>query len=101
VTSEPTFSPWPAPRLAREARPPGGLRYLGSAVLILLAAEGLFAAYAWAAGSAHRLNSAHSRLGIFAADSDHVGVRYFACLGETVDSLRLTVAVDGLFEVVW
>lgn len=55
--------------------------------------------FAW--DSAHQLNSAHSRLGVYSVDDLRIGVRYVACPGETVRYVELTIPRNGEPQRVW
>lgn len=57
--------------------------------------------YVFAMGSAHRLNSAHSRLGVYTIDDRRVGFRYLICPGETVKYVELTIAHNTEAQRVW
>jgi hypothetical protein len=87
-----------------EPRDPSRSRALHGVPLVLvviLAFVGTLVAYALAVGSAHQLNSSHTRLGIYSIDDRHVGFRYYVCSGEIVDYVELTLADNGSAKRVW
>jgi hypothetical protein len=62
---------------------------------------GVIALFFVAMGSAHQLNSSHSRLGVYTINDRQVGFRYFICSGEIVSYVELTVAHNNEAQRVW